>query len=153
MAIGKSKLHELVNRAKNLSDAVAWYTTFNPKTKEDILNLIRQDQLFDEGIDSTGKVIGFYSYLTQQINPEKRAGDPYTLKDSGMLYASMYINVLAKSILIDGDDTKIQDQEWYSENIIGLTDENFQKLIQTVKEGYIKEARRVLFGTGFNTFV
>jgi len=147
MAIGKSKLHELLNRSRELDDAVAWLRTFTPKTRKELADLIRNDQLARKNEDATGDYIGFYSPVTEQIDPSKEAGTPYTLKDTGEFYRSIYVQVFQRSIRFDADDEKMRDQSWYTEQIVALSDENFKKLIKKIKEAYIKEAKRVLFGT------
>jgi len=147
MAIGKSKLHELLNRSRELDDAVAWLRTFTPQTRKELAELIRNDQLARKNEDATGDYIGFYSPVTEQIDPSKEAGTPYTLKDTGEFYRSIYVQVFQRSIRFDADDEKMRDQSWYTEQIVALSDENFKKLIKKIKEAYIKEAKRVLFGT------
>jgi hypothetical protein len=147
MAIGQSKLHEMLRKHRQLSEAVAWLEAFTPQMKREILDWIRKDQLTDKGIDSDGRVIGYYSYVTEIISRgRKQQGAHYTLDDTGALYRSMYVTVLREAIEINADDGKIKDQEWYTTKIIGLTDENTQKLIAEVKKRYIAIFRKVLFG-------
>jgi hypothetical protein len=144
MAIGKSKLHELLRRGKLLNDAVAWYEAFSPRTKTQILDLVRQEQLMKKGIDGTGKVIGYYSMLTSRINPKKKFNTPYTLYDTGAFYRSMYVRVLMESIEIDADTQKMEDKKWYTTKILTLTDENLTILQRTIKEAYITYFRKIL---------
>jgi hypothetical protein len=145
--IGASRLHEMLRKHRQLSEAVAWLETFTPQMKREILDWIRKDQLTDKGIDSDGRVIGTYSYVTEIISRgRKQQGAHYTLDDTGALYRSMYVTVLREAIEINADDGKIKDQEWYTTKIIGLTDENTQKLIAEVKKRYIAIFRKVLFG-------
>jgi hypothetical protein len=149
MAIGQSKLHEMLRRGTLLNDAVAWLDAFHPNTKKQVLEWIQKDQLTRQGVDADGLVIGYYSTVTEMItNGRKQAGDHYTLEDTGDFYKSMFITVLQNAIEIDGDVDKFKDQHWYTSRILGLTDENFTKLIETVKARYIDYARKVLFGTG-----
>jgi hypothetical protein len=145
--IGASRLHEMLRKHRQLSEAVAWLETFTPQMKREILDWIRKDQLTDKGIDSDGRVIGYYSYVTEIISRgRKQQGAHYTLDDTGALYRSMYVTVLREAIEINADDGKIKDQNWYTTKIIGLTDENTQKLIAEVKKRYIAIFRKVLFG-------
>jgi hypothetical protein len=145
--IGASRLHEMLRKHRQLSEAVAWLEAFTPQMKREILDWIRKDQLTDKGIDSDGRVIGTYSYVTEIISRgRKQQGAHYTLDDTGALYRSMYVTVLREAIEINADDGKIKDQNWYTTKIIGLTDENTQKLIAEVKKRYIAIFRKVLFG-------
>ena len=144
MAIGKSKLHEMLRKGKLLNEAVAWYNAFSPRTKTEILDLIRQEQLMKKGIDGTGKVIGYYSMLTARINPKKKFNTPYTLYDTGAFYRSMYVRVLMESIEIDADTQKMEDKKWYTTKILTLTDENLIKVQNMVKESYIKQFKDIL---------
>jgi hypothetical protein len=145
--IGASRLHEMLRKHRQLSEAVAWLEAFTPQMKREILDWIRKDQLTDKGIDSDGRVIGTYSYVTEIISRgRKQQGAHYTLDDTGALYRSMYVTVLREAIEINADDGKIKDQNWYTTKIIGLTDENTQKLIAEVKKRYITIFRKVLFG-------
>jgi hypothetical protein len=139
-----------------LSLRVIWLEVFrDPAFKTQILNWIRQDQLFKRGIDGDGDVIGLYSEFTEMINPEKIAGTPYTLFDSGEFYRSMFITIgigSDPSITIDADPIKIDDDGektnlfWkYGENIVALTDENRSKLAEEVRDRFIRESRKILF--------
>jgi len=86
-----------------------------------------------------------YSRATEIIsNGRKKAGDPFTLYDTGQFYRSMFIVVLKDSILIDADYTKMQDQDWWSINILGLTEKNLDIYAEMVRQNYIKYARRIL---------
>ena len=117
-----------------------------------ILDLIRIDQLFEQGIDSDNDVIGFYSYFTQLMNPEKQEGTPYTLKDSGAFYESFIITIFNDSFEVDADPIKIDSMTGeetnlffkYGENIIGITQENLQKLQSQIADRYRSEFQRWL---------
>lgn len=143
--IGQTEIDEHLKRAVLLDDSIAWFDAHTDEVKKDILNMIRQDQLLDEGVDSNNEIIGTYSYLTEVLSGgEKRMGDPYTLKDTGAFFRSMFIKVLNDSIYIDADYAKMEDQNWWSVDILGLTEENLEKYAEMVKKNFILYARRVL---------
>ncbi len=143
--IGQTEIDEHLKRAVLLDDSIAWFDAHTEEVKQDILNMIRQDQLLDEGVDSNDEIIGTYSYLTEVLSGgEKRMGDPYTLKDTGAFFRSMFIKVLNDSIYIDADYAKMQDQNWWSIDILGLTEENLDKYAEMVKKNFILYARRIL---------
>lgn len=99
----------------------------------------KTSQLFALSIDSTGKALtsgtrgrGVYSALTETISGgKKKAGDPYTLEDTGAFYKSFKITPEKTAIVIDANPTKETTDLFkeYGENILGLTDENLQLLI------------------------
>jgi len=144
MPIGQSKLHEKLRRFRLVQENIAWLNSFDTLTKRQILDWIREDQLFERGIDSQGKIIGYYSMLTSRINPKKKFNTPYTLKDMGDLFRSMFVNVFLNEIRIDADDEKLKDKQWYSKNIIALTDENITKLQAKVRQSYIDQLKEIL---------
>lgn len=142
----------LLNRTQLLDLKTIWLKVFTDVAfKEKILNWIRQDQLFKQGIDEDGDIIGTYSEFTEMINPSKVAGTPYTLFDTGEFYRSMIIYVFQKEIVIDADPIKTDESgkttnlfNEYGEGIIGLTDENKTKLANELVERFNKEARKLL---------
>lgn len=132
-----------------------WFRVFrnDPFLRKQILNWIQQDQLFKQGIDEDGDVIGYYGEFTEAINPEKVAGSHYTLYDTGEFYASMYVAVNTNYIEIVADPIKIDDRTGetdnlfnkYGEGIIGLTDENKTKLALAVAIRFRREAAKILY--------
>jgi hypothetical protein len=134
-----------LRKALRLSSSLAWYEAFDQQLIKIILNWIQQDQL-QKGIDEDGDIIGLYSDFTESINSEKIAGTPYTLEDTGDFYKSMYIVVLNDSIVIEADPIKGTDNLFYKygEGIIGLTEENMDKLREEVKKKYIKFIKNAL---------
>jgi hypothetical protein len=147
MAIGKSKLHELLKRGqKQLDEGKMWLKAMDRPTQEMILQMIKIDQLQKRGIDATGEVIGYYSLTTSFINPKKKFNTHYTLEDSGYFYFSMYVKVLTDEILINADGDKGDEDiiKKYGSKILNLTNENLQRLIQRVEKAYITELRRIL---------
>ena len=143
--IGQTKIDEHLKKAVLLNDSIAWFDAHTDELKEAILNMIRQDQLVEEGVDSNDEIIGYYSYLTEVMTDgRKRMGDPYNLKDTGAFFRSMFVKVLNDSILVDADYEKMEDQNWWSIDILGLTEENLEIYAEMVKKNYILYARRVL---------
>ena len=62
----------------------------------------------------------------------------------------MIVNVFRDSFVIDADADKGQDNlfEKYGTGIIGLTDENLQKVALKIGEKYRFEMEQLLFGIG-----
>jgi len=143
--IGNTDIDIHLKKAVLLDDSIAWIDAHSDEVKEEILNLIRNEQLMEEGVDANDDIIGTYSYLTEVLSGgRKRMGDPYNLNDTGAFFRSMFIKVLSHSILIDADSAKMEDQNWWSVDILGLTEENLDIYATMVKENFILYARRVL---------
>ena len=141
-----SKIGVSLKKALTLNAATAWVEAFDPTLQKEILiTWLQRDQLFTEGVDSDGLVIGYYSNGTEEMTlGRKKAGDRFDLFDTGDFYASMYIFVLKDEIVIDADSDKMESKDWWRDKILGLTDENIIKLQAKVKEKYISYARRIL---------
>ena len=142
----ETSLGELMRKVNVLNDSVAWVESNSPQLRSKIVKeWIQQDQLKGEGVDSEGQIIGLYSFYTELLsNGRKKAGDPFDLDDTGAFYRSMFVRVLADRIIIEGDSGKMDDQYWWDDNILNLTDENLQKYIDEIKDNYTSYARRIL---------
>tara|TARA_R110001606_G_scaffold742_3_gene2939 strand:- start:16127 stop:16600 length:474 start_codon:yes stop_codon:yes gene_type:complete len=151
-SLKQTALGQLLNRAKLILDMdLVWYQVFSdPTFKRWILDLVRQDQLFDKGVDEDDDIIGTYSEATEMMNPSKIAGTHYTLFDSGDFYKSFVIRVGKRIFEIDADTSEMDGENWWVQNnitkdaILGLTDENKTKLSVEVKRRFIIEARKIL---------
>jgi len=148
-----TKLGELLNRTRTIGFASIWQKVFSDdKLKRQIILWIQNDQL-QKGIDEDGDILGLYSDFTEFINPEKIAGTPYTLKDTGDFYNSMFITVYADSFVVDADAIKVDDSgeqtdlfEKFGDGIVGLTKENKQKLADEIKKRFQIETSKILHG-------
>ena len=67
--IGNTLIEKQLERALTLDDAKAWYEVNTPTIQKLVLNLLRQDQLFERGVNKFDQIIGLYSFTTQMINP------------------------------------------------------------------------------------
>lgn len=144
----KTEAYQILLRAKLLSDAAAWFDALEDTMLHDmILTMIQDDQLTDQGVDGTGNVIGYYSFLTSLINPEKVFNTPFTLNDTGQFYQSMLVDVVADGILVKADTEKMDDQEWWSDNILSLTSENMRIFRAEIRDRYLMYARKILYNS------
>lgn len=140
--LSETSLYKRLKAYSRIEQDVAWMWSFlkDRDLKRDIIFLIQNDQLLKRGVDANEEVIGYYSQLTESIsNGRKKFNTHYTLKDTGEFFASMFVTVLKDSFIIDADGQKGKDNlfEKYGDEIIGLTDENLQKVIERIKEGFI----------------
>lgn len=122
----------------------------NRDLQKKILDLNRIGQLYDKGIDSQGvslKDIGGdhltasgYAPFTISVKEAKgQRTDHITLRDTGAFYESFFIVLGAEEFYIEAnpikDDTNLF-REW-GEDILGLTDESKEQLIQWIKDAII----------------
>jgi hypothetical protein len=150
-----TRIGELLNKATLITFADVWKEVFKDEQfKEEILDWIRWEQLFDQGVNENNEIIGYYSEYTQYLNKDKIANTPYTLYDTGDFYNSFIITVLSDSIEINADPIKSEATEYgfdvvdlfkeYGEGIIGLTDESKEKLAKELIKRFNVEYRRLL---------
>lgn len=141
-------LGDTLKRTRKLKGPKIWRLVFSdPQFQKWILDLIRNDQLFKAGVDEDGTIIGFYSPVTEAINPLKKAGTPYTLFDTGEFYKSMVILLGSNFFEIDADPIKGNDNLFkkYGEGIIGLAEISKEKLRIETRRRYEIETRKLLF--------
>ena len=144
-------LGDLMERTMHISQKEIWfYVFYDTKFKTEVLDFIRIDQLFEQGVNEDNEVIGTYSLRTQmEFNPEKVANTPYTLKDTGDFYRSFMLEVVPDGIIINADGIKDDGTdllEKFTDKILGLTDESKIKLIEKVKAKYYETTLRLLRG-------
>ena len=142
----QTRIGEALQKAQNLDDGQAWIEAITPSLEAKIVrDWIQEDQLFRQGIDEDGEIIGLYSMATEKISKgRKKAGTPFTLYDTGGFYRSIFVNKLRDAVIIDADVDKMRDQIWYDDKILGLTDENLEKFIKEVGFGFAEYVRRQL---------
>jgi hypothetical protein len=152
MDLTQTILGNVLNRYRNLRETYLWRKVFDDaKFREWVLDLIRQDQLFKQGVDGDGDVIGYYSEYTEMLNPEKVAGTHFTLFDSGEFYKSFILYIYENYIEVDANPIKINEEGekenlfWkYGENIIALTEESLDKLRQEFLIRFKDELKQLL---------
>jgi hypothetical protein len=144
-------VYERLKKAKLLYDSVAWISAFTPAFRTMVLDWIRQDQLTEKGEDAEGDIIGTYSRATELMSDgRKKEGDNFNLNDTGQFYQSMSATPVLDGLIIDGATEKMEDSfsqtngYWWNEEILGLNEENLQKLSYEVAQSYIRYARKVL---------
>jgi len=140
-----------LKEVKLLKEVEAWLYAFDKEVQDYVLHyLLQKTQLIDKGVDEFGNVIGRYSSLTEEINPNKKTGTPYTFLDTGEFFNSMFIKVMNDGFEIDGDGNKtnflgtIDLFEIYGDRIIGLTEQSMDALRNEIKIRMIRYARKSL---------
>lgn len=102
-----------------------------------IISLNQNEQLFDEGIDALGKSLGEYSDFTKELKKaDGQRFDHITLLDTGDFYKSFKIKVENGGFLIEADPQKEDSNLFddFGKDILGLTDENLQIVIDAIRE-------------------
>jgi len=126
----ETKIGIVLKRFRLLTSTVLWFYSMDQKTQKKILDWIRNDQL-QKGLDEDNDVIGLYSEWTEKINPEKVAGTPYTLEDTGEFYRSLFVTVFNDVFEIDGEAQKSPTDNLftkYGNGIVGLNSQSKEKL-------------------------
>lgn len=109
-----------------------------------IISLNQNDQLFDEGIDSLGVSLGEYSDFTKlKKKQDGQRFDHITLLDTGGFYKSFKVTVSKGGFTISAnpikDDSNLFDD--FGEEIVGLTKENLQLVINAIRERILTKVR------------
>lgn len=95
---------------------------------------LNREQIEIDSTDIYGKAIGFYSRATDLITGgRKRAGDPFTGKDTGDFLKGFYMQEVSGVLRFNSRDPKtsliLNSNAWLSDELFGLTDENLRKVI------------------------
>jgi hypothetical protein len=100
--------------------------------EEEILNLNREDQLFDKGIDTNGLLLGQYARTLNGSTRgyPKNQGDPFNFYDTGSLFSnfSLLSSANDNKVVIENSDSKVSLLTKQYGEFIGLTEENKYKL-------------------------
>lgn len=125
-------------------DAIIENILRDPEFQRFIINLNTEgeatSQLFEQGIDALGKSLGKYSGFTEeQKKKDGQRFDHITLKDTGVFYKSFAIKVQNGGFLIVADPVKEDSNLFddFGKNILGLTDEHLQIVIDAIKDKII----------------
>ena len=152
-------IEERLNKLKGLNQGQMFFNAVSDKrVQEFILFLVQYGQLFSRGINEFEEIIGRYSPLTEEINPEKIAGTPYTFKDTGEFFDSMFVIPNSESFIIDGNGIKYGKAykngqvvetitnlfEEFGDSIIGLTEDHKEQLGRMLADKFIEDVRKIL---------
>ena len=137
-------------------DAIFSAILGNKELQEYILDLNRNDQLFEKGINALGvrldTIGGGYRPKTVKIKQGKgQPVDRVTLKDTGKFYDSFYITIGLHEFYIDADPYKQSYDgeadnlfERWGEDVLGLTDESIEKLGEFIKDELVPKVIELL---------
>ena len=148
--IDTKPLYQLYDRLAMLTDDKVWMSIFDNKLKREVIRLNTIEQLYNKGVDSFGMPVGSGEYKPFTIEEKKRKGQRYdhiTLNDTGAFYNSWVVIVHLDGLILDADDHSLYDEplfDVYGEDVLGLTDESKEILIEQIKSSYINYIRNEL---------
>jgi hypothetical protein len=147
------KLFNLCDKVIKLDENIIFVQVcLEDNVQEYIVGLNRYDQLYQQGINVDGNVVGYYTKLTEELSGgKKKAGDEYNFFDSGDFYQSFRVNVYssgeftidAKTQKSDGDISEKFERK-SGAPILGLTKESKGKLIEFILSYIIKQVKENL---------
>jgi hypothetical protein len=155
------RIKKVIDNVQKLNvNKIAAYVYWNKDFQKIVLSYQRIDQL-THGLNTEGGIIGVYSPTTfalarlqgQQFTfdgqrYQKLIGEPYNFVDTGEFLGSFEIIVAADGFYFYADDKKDKDNlaDKYP-NLLGLTDENKDKLAEAILPLFTKTVREKIFAT------
>ena len=144
----------LLQNISNLDAQDIFFKTLNDaEVRAFIASLNTSVQLFEEGIDATGKRLDQIKgpYAPSTVAKKRREGlpvDRVTLFDTGRFYESWRVIIgsdLTITIEADSDVRAGYDlQEDYGFNIVGLTDESLEQLKEFIFPRFIQNLKQAI---------
>jgi hypothetical protein len=130
----------------------------SPGVKSKIIELNTQNQLFLKGIDSKGKKLksaSFSAILNDEVyaamtialkEAKAQPTDRVTLKDTGDFYESFNVKATDDALIITANTMKEDNDlmEVWGDDIIGLTDENLQVIINMARFAVQEYVRKTI---------
>lgn len=136
-------LEDQMNKAKMLKPSTISRDLFKfIKGFEKDFVALNKKQINEESKDIYGNAIGFYSEATEKISIQKaltgggsikKAGDPFTGKDTGSWLDGFYMQEVAGVLRFGSTDPKTNEilasKNWLSHDLFGVSDENLKEVI------------------------
>jgi hypothetical protein len=149
-------LYKRVSRMSKLDELRMFRIIFqNKEIERMIIDLNTIGQLM-EGVNSQGEQLsdigGAYSPITMELSRKKgrpkRSATTINLRDTGEFYRSFRVTVRDSEIVISANTRKPTGDltNRWGDDILGLTDENKQKLINFAKVKYLQYLKRTIWG-------
>ena len=134
-------IEDIIDRALLLDENRAWFQVIDREMQWEIIRLNTIDQLFDEGLKSDGSYLPDYSKASIEIYGKEDGH--IKLKDTGEFYRSFVVKVDPKGMEIIADTAKgttANDDlvNRYGINILGLTDENNNVIVDALINKYVE---------------
>lgn len=115
-----------------------------------LLDVIRWNQLYEQGVSEDNVKIGTYAPFTYELKGEQGVINSHiTLRDTGAFYASFRVFVNEDNVVINadgdktdpvtGDVTNLFEKYGDAGNLLGLTEENWNKMIDQITPKIIEQ--------------
>lgn len=127
-------LRNKVAQAENNINSGKWVQQIIYDNEAYIVDLNAEEQLYEQGVNNLGVSISDYApYSPVTIEIKKAKGQPtnrVTLRDEGDFESSFFLEVGQNQFEIKASDWKTEELiKKYGRQILGLTDENIERLI------------------------
>lgn len=127
-------LRNKVAQAENNINSGKWVQQIIYDNEAYIVDLNAEEQLYEQGVNNLGVSISDYApYSPVTIEIKKAKGQPtnrVTLRDEGDFESSFFLEVGQNQFEIKASDWKTEELiKRYGRQILGLTNENIEKLI------------------------
>lgn len=127
-------LRNKVAQAENNINSGKWVQQIIYENEAYIVDLNAEEQLYEQGVNNLGVSISDYAPYSQvTIEIKKAKGQPtnrVTLRDEGDFESSFFLEVGQNQFEIKASDWKTEELiKKYGRQILGLTNENIEKLI------------------------
>jgi hypothetical protein len=141
-------LHDLFDKVQKLDDRKAWRLSTDRNTRQFIISMNTNEQLGEEGIDANDSSLGDYAPMTVQFRRSKGLQVGHIdFKVTGQYWRSWRVRVRSNELIIEVDKdrfTELVELLNFSEDHVGLTEENLDRLAEMIKRKYIDYVRRTL---------
>lgn len=137
-------LINILNNCKRLDSDQQFQKFFDiAEHKAYVISRNTWGQLFEKGIDSMMRPLPSYKPSTvkrrggvKEDGTPFRAGERYTMRDSGDFYESFRVRSFSGYLELDADTGKLYNQQTVAsiEDLVGLTDESKEELSSYVLE-------------------
>lgn len=144
-------LFQMISNTKALDTNRVFEQVFSiAKYQEYVISRNTWGQLYEKGVDASGKVVGHYSHTSLKYNKGVKKsgdsyspGDHYTFRDSGDFFNSFRLKAYYGYLEINSNPLKDDGSDWLNgttEDLLGLTEESKEQLVDYIKgEEDVKE--------------
>lgn len=143
---------------KRLKNILKWYVAIENEldliifsilsrkdVQDEIIRLNTEVQLYEEGVDSKNRIIGYYAPYTKEYKQVTgQRYDHITLQDTGYFYKSFRIYLKRDYFIIDADGKK-EDKDLfkiYGQDVAGLTKYSIDELRKKIKPYFVEQIRK-----------
>lgn len=122
------------------------------KNEHVVVDAIVEDQMYEQGIDGFGQLIGGGNYSPTTIAIKQQKGqrtDHFTLRDTGDFHSSITAKITDGGLMVDGDTVKGETDliEQHGPEILQMTEENQSDFIHNhVQPDVVLAVKQIICG-------